>query len=533
MALESHDVPIVVIDINGIVRYLNGSACVVAQINSAEDVVGKPISAANFAWRKGGVSLIDRLAQGETTTYFELDGNTYACEAAKLFDRLGHETGVVEYIRTKGSWVYNAGIDELTGISDKSRFFAETRRLLDCNPNERYVMVYWDVIRFRLINDVFSNETGDNVLRNIAQTIKSFVGEEGTCGRLVEDRFAFCVPRRCLNADWFRTHSEVTLMSDMAMYTFNSTYGVYEIDDLSCSVETMCARAEAAQSTVNEARAIEGDCYAFYDTAMHKTVVEDQELISQLSYALDTNQIKVYLQPIYDITTGKIASAEALSRWEHPEKGLIPPIRFIPLFESNGMITELDKHLWEQVASFLEQRLAAGEHVVPVSVNVSRVDFFATTLLDDLDEIVNRHRIPHELLRIEITESAYTDDPTRIQDMIAKLRKRGYTVLLDDFGSGYSSLNTVKDIPIDILKLDMSFLRDFETDERTKHVIYHIVAMAHDLNLKVVAEGVETLEQVRFLREINCHLAQGYYYARPQPEENFIELLDHEASDGA
>lgn len=530
-ALDSHDAPIVIFDIEGAIRYANQSACKMACAQSTNDLIGMPISDVGFAWHAEGTPLPNKLAHGQSTTHFELEGHTFACEAVVLSDEQNKAIGILEYVRIEGMWNSGEGINPSTGIANKDRFFIETRRLLDRNPHEHYAIVYWGVIRFKLINDVFSSTTGQRVLKSIAQTIESFVGEEGTCGHFGDDSFVFCMPRNRLSADWFKRQSEVTLMSDTAMYTFKSTYGVYEIYDRSCSVETMCERAALAQSSVSN-RAAEDDCFAFYDNAMHESVSLDQELVSHLSYALASNQVKVYFQPIYDIGTGQVASAEALARWEHPEKGALFPGRFIPLFESNGMITELDKYIWDQVSGFLEKRLASGEKVLPVSINVSRVDFFATTLMDEFDDIVLSHNLPREFLRIEVTESAYTDDPNRIIDIISTLRERGHTVLLDDFGSGYSSLNTLKDMPIDILKLDMSFLRDFNGDGPTKHIINHIVAMAHDLGLKVVAEGVETQEQVDFLRSVNCHLAQGYFYARPLPEADFVKLLDEATPKG-
>ena len=529
-ALDSHDSPIVVLDTDGTIRFANRSACRIAHAKSSDELEGLFVGSAGFIWHADRASLANRLAHGEYVTYFELNGRSYACEAMPVLNRLNEQIGLLECIRTEGDWVYDEGVDALTGIAGKHRFLAETRRLLDCNPGTRYAIVYWGVNRFKLVNDVFSTATGDRVLKSIAETISSFVGDEGTCGHFGGDCFVLCTPCERLSADWFKLHSEVTLMSDTAMYTFKSTYGVYEIDDLSCSVETMCERAAYARASISKAQTAEGDCYAFYDDAMHEGISQDLELVAQLSYALASNQIKAYYQPIYNLSTGQIASAEALARWEHPEKGIIFPGRFIPLFESNGMITELDKHLWDQVGSFLERRLNAHDCVVPMSINVSRIDFFATTLMDDFDDIVGEHDLPREFLRIEVTETAYTDDPKRIIDIISALHERGHTVLLDDFGSGYSSLNTLKDMPIHILKLDMSFLRDLETDERTRHIIGHIVAMAHDLGLKVVAEGVETEKQVDYLRTVNCDFAQGFFYARPMSEECFVKKLDEMAN---
>jgi EAL domain-containing protein (putative c-di-GMP-specific phosphodiesterase class I) len=292
----------------------------------------------------------------------------------------------------------------------------------------------------------------------------------------------------------------------------------------------MCDRTAYAQASLEGTFAGGDECFAYYDTAMHESVLEEQKLVSQLSYALASGQIRVYYQPIYDIAKRRIASAEALTRWEHPVQGLVFPGRFIPLFESNGMVTDLDKYAWNEVGKFLNRRMSAGQSVVPVSINVSRVDFFATTLLDDFDEIVSNNDLDRKYLRIEVTESAYTDDPGRIIEIADALRERGHKVLLDDFGSGYSSLNSLKDMSIDILKLDMSFMRGFDESDKTKHVIGHVVAMAHDLGLKVVAEGVETQVQLDFLDGVGCDLAQGFLFARPMPETDFIALLDREVA---
>lgn len=532
-ALESHDEPIVLMRKDETLHYLNKAALGMARAKSASDILGKPAADSGLPWFSdsfAGASVIDRLEQGESTLFFEVEGRSYLCETVVLRDRLNREIGYLEMVRIAGEWVRSYGIDPLTGIAKKSRFYVETRHLLDRNPSERYAMVYWSVMHFRLIVDVFSPTTGDRVLKSIADSIKSFVGDEGTYGHVGESDFVFCIPAKRLSATWLKHHSEVTLVSDTAMYTFKSTFGVYELDDLSCSVETMCDRTAYAQASLEGTFAGGDECFAYYDTAMHESVLEEQKLVSQLSYALASGQIRVYYQPIYDIAKRRIASAEALTRWEHPVQGLVFPGRFIPLFESNGMVTDLDKYAWNEVGKFLNRRMSAGQSVVPVSINVSRVDFFATTLLDDFDEIVSNNDLDRQYLRIEVTESAYTDDPGRIIEIADALRERGHKVLLDDFGSGYSSLNSLKDMSIDILKLDMSFMRGFDESDKTKHVIGHVVAMAHDLGLKVVAEGVETQVQLDFLDGVGCDLAQGFLFARPMPETDFIALLDREVA---
>ncbi|MDO4798161.1 MAG: EAL domain-containing protein [Coriobacteriales bacterium] len=529
MALDSHAAPMAVLDVNGILKFANQAARKLTGIRRAKDIIGVHISKAGLAWHAGN-EVLERLSNGESSTYFQLDDKSYVCTAEYLCDRLGNAMGILEVVRPEGERGTTMGIDDLTGLYERSRFYSEARRLIDHNPNESYTLVYWDVLRFSTVNRVFNPATGDMVLRGIADSIRSLVNSSGVAGRLGDDRFVFCVPSSYLESDWLRNHSEVTLISDTAVYTFKSTYGVYNITDRTVPVETMCERAAMAQSTIGEPDLVAGVCHAVFDDEMYRRSKEDTELTSQLSYALAEGQMVAYFQPIYDLSTGKVASAEALTRWIHPTRGLIPPGRFIPLFEGNGMITGLDRAIWDQAAVFLEERLRAGKPVVPISVNVSRVDFFTTSLVEDLDEIVTRHHLPLGLCRVEVTESAYSDDPSRIIDAVGKLRSLGLTLMLDDFGSGYSSLNTLKDMPLDILKLDMRFLRNFDPNDRSNCIIEHIVGMAHDLGLKVVAEGVETVEHVEFLRRVGCHLAQGFYYARPQPAKDFAALLDSGAA---
>lgn len=416
-------------------------------------------------------------------------------------------------------------IDPLTQL-DKPDYFAErTRIMLDTHPEQNFILVYWNVKRFKVINDVFSSDTGNRVLVNISAKLKKLIAKQGTAGRLGDDKFVFCVPQKQLHKKWLLESANITLISDTAAYTFKSTFGIYEITDRKVPITLMCDRAKLAQQSVAEFNLVQGKPYAYYDRNLRQQMLEDQYLLSQMNFALAEGQFQTYLQPVYDIGSGKIVSAEALVRWRHPVHGLIPPVKFISLFEKNGLISQLDKYVWNQVAEEMEKRLQTGQTCVPVSINVSRVDFFTTTLLEELDEIIKNHHLPDNLLRVEVTESAYTDDPDRILTIVRELRLKGISVLLDDFGSGYSSFNTLKDIPVDILKIDMKFLEGFESSDRAGCILETIVAMARRLHLEVIAEGVETENQARFLYEIGCRHVQGFFYARPVPAAEFSALL--------
>lgn len=416
-------------------------------------------------------------------------------------------------------------IDKLTGLDRKDFFDRRTRDMLDAHPEQDFVLVYWNVNRFKVINDVFSRDTGNRVLINISDKLKKMTAQLGTAGRLNDDKFIFCVPKKHLHKRWLLENATITLISDTAAYTFKSTFGIYEITDRSVPIALMCDRAKLAQQSVAEFSLVRGKPYVYYDHNLRQKMLDDQYLISQMNYALAEGQFQTYLQPVYDLGSGRIVSAEALVRWRHPVQGLIPPGKFISIFEKNGLISQLDRYVWNQAAEEIERRLKTGKPCVPISINVSRVDFFTTTLLEELVEIVQSHHLPEHMLRVEVTESAYTDDPGRIISIVRELRQQGFQVLLDDFGSGYSSFNTLKDIPLDILKIDMKFLEGFESSDRAGCILETIVAMAKRLQMEVIAEGVETETQARFLHGIGCRRVQGFFYSRPLPVAEFNKLL--------
>ena len=248
-------------------------------------------------------------------------------------------------------------------------------------------------------------------------------------------------------------------------------------------------------------------------------------LVRDMEGALDNNNFCIFLQPIYDSATNKIKSAEALIRWNHPQRGMISPGVFIPVFEKNGFVTRLDRFAWESACRFLSRQRDNGLDVVPVSVNVSRVNMYDHNFVDYMTSLLGKYDLEPWMLRIEMTETAYVDNPTQMVKILRRLKNAGLTVLMDDFGSGYSSLNMLKNITADVLKLDMKFVQDIETSQRAATIMKSVVNMAHDLGMEVIAEGVETEPQVSFLRDIGCRLIQGYYYARPMAADEFMDKL--------
>jgi EAL domain-containing protein (putative c-di-GMP-specific phosphodiesterase class I) len=301
------------------------------------------------------------------------------------------------------------------------------------------------------------------------------------------------------------------------------TFGVYVITNRLLPVSSMLDKANLA------AKEIKGNYlsgYAYYTEEMGRRLLIEQELINDMNEALETGQFIVYIQPKYRLDSEEPSGAEALVRWKHPEKGLISPGIFIPVFERNGFIVKLDFYVWELVCKELSQWIHEGYDPMPVSVNVSRVNLYSADLVDTLCALTEKYGVPNGMLNLEITESVYTKNPDIMREMIKKLRSRGFVVMMDDFGSGYSSLNMLKDIEVDVLKIDVKFLSDTRNELRSRSIISSIISMAKRISLMTVAEGVEKKEQAEFLSLVGCDFAQGYYYSKPMPcdeyEKNII-----------
>ena len=412
--------------------------------------------------------------------------------------------------------------DPLTGIFNRPTFVKRTAKMVRKKQAEIFQLQVWDVEHFKVINDLYGLATGDRVLRAIAKNLDEQIRGVGTYARLESDRFALCYPARLFQPGELLESAnekleEMNIGIRIVLYA-----GVYNIDDVALNVDQMCDRAYMALKTV---KGNYHERFALYDSAMREQLMLEQRINSEMNAALLQGQFCFYLQPLYSITTGEPNSAEALVRWIHPTRGVVPPKDFIPLFERNGFITKLDTYLWESVCKFLHDLIAQGITPLPISVNVSRLNLLNPTLCQDIIDTVARYELEPRLLKLEITESAYTDHPDRLLNAVQTLRQHGFSILMDDFGSGYSSLSMLKDLPVDILKVDMRFLTDMENNGRAANVMTSIIRMAKWLDITVVAEGVETQAQIEFLRSVGCDEVQGYYYAMPMPAEEFAALL--------
>ena len=411
-------------------------------------------------------------------------------------------------------------IDAATGLLGKEAFFDEAAAYLRHSGARDVSIVCFDVDHFKLFNDLHGLDCGDELLRYLGRALALRFSPDGAqpLARLAADTFALC-------ATGIRPERVERILVDISSECPNGIdaivrAGVYRIEDPASPVSIMCDRAVIALRTVKVSYF---DRVALYDPGMREALVLEREVVAGVESALREDRNELFLQPKCNIRTGKIVGAEALARWRHPERGIVAPGEFIPLIERNGLVRSLDLRVWEKTAAWIRGLIDEGVQPVPVSVNVSRADIYLVDVAAELHALVERYGIEPSLIEVEITESAYSERPDRIVAAFDELAERGFTVLMDDFGSGYSSLNMLKDINVDVLKIDMRFLdRD---DRRSKDIMESVIRMARWLDLPVIAEGVETREQVNFLLDVGCSYAQGYYYARPMEAAAFEALL--------
>ncbi len=418
--------------------------------------------------------------------------------------------------------------DSLTHLPNQEMFMKLTRQMIEKNPSQKYAVIRMDVDRFHVINQLYGMTEGDNVLRLIGVRIQECMESagQGTYCRIASDMFCICLPD-----DWEYIEEVIQyIRSSLKDYPINfdmeMSFGIYvtteEDIEQKVPVQNLMDRALLAQRTVKNRWKHH---VAFYNDQLRNQEIMERFIVSEMKDALQKRQFQVYLQPKCEMQTGKIVGSEALVRWQHPEHGFISPGAFIPIFERNGFISEVDYYVWDSTCETIRRWLDEGFPVSPVSVNVSRVNLYDQKLMDNIKGCVDKYRVPHDLIEFEMTESAFVSDNQKIYDLAKALQENNFKVLMDDFGSGYSSLNSLREIPVDVLKIDIKFLPPTQGDERAEVILCSIVDMAQKLGLEVITEGVERIEQAEFLTEIGCRMAQGYYFYRPMTISDFEEVM--------
>lgn len=416
--------------------------------------------------------------------------------------------------------------DVLTGGYNRRGFIRITERLLNEVPDRtKYAVLFFNVKNFKAVNELFGVESGDVVLQNIFRTLTHSKLSPVITARVESDHFVCLVENKNLDFEELTSVCDNKFIKDGKCMNLIIRCGIFYVEEKPMKISGMIDRAKLAKRYITDEYV---QPYMVYDQSMQVAYVDKAKLAGELQEGIAKEQFKVYYQPVIDTKTGKIASAEALIRWIHPDKGFISPALFIPALEENGHVSELDFYVLKKVWQFISDRCENNKFVVPISVNLSWMDFYDEIMMEKILKEMDRFRENgrEHMARFEITETSYAAIRENRSGILESLRIKNAKILLDDFGSGFSSFGMLQDYDFDILKIDMSFIRKIGENPKTKSIVHSIIGMAHEIGIKTVAEGVETEEQVSFLRQSGCDYIQGYYYSKPLPEEEFVEFLE-------
>lgn len=416
--------------------------------------------------------------------------------------------------------------DVLTGGYNRRGFIRITERLLNEVPDRtKYAVLFFNVKNFKAVNELFGVESGDVVLQNIFRTLTYSKLSPVITARVESDHFVCLVENKNLDFEELTSVCDNKFVKDGKCMNLIIRCGIFYVEEKPMKISGMIDRAKLAKRYITDEYV---QPYMVYDHSMQVEYIDKAKLAGELQEGIAKEQFKVYYQPVIDTKTGKIASAEALIRWIHPDKGFISPALFIPALEENGHISELDFYVLKKVWQFINDRCENNKFVVPISVNLSWMDFYDEIMMEKILKEMDRFRENgrEHMARFEITETSYAAIRENRSGILESLRIKNAKILLDDFGSGFSSFGMLQDYDFDILKIDMSFIRKIGENPKTKSIVHSIIGMAHEIGIKTVAEGVETEEQVSFLRQSGCDYIQGYYYSKPLPEEEFVEFLE-------
>ena len=434
-----------------------------------------------------------------------------------ILSRVGNQIRLQESSQT----LQAVEFDELTGLYTRQAFFHHGAYMLRKNPELSYDLLVTDIEDFKMINARYGERTGDQVLRTMARILRRCPDQQTLLGRYGSDQFICLVPHREDYDRNFLSKMFEAVAQEGPVSNIEGKVGIYERVDRDLPMSALCDRAVMALATIKHQY---GRSWALYDHTLLEQKEKEARIELSMQKALEQDQFKVYYQPKHDAATGRLVGAEALLRWIHPEYGFMSPGDFIPIFEKNGFIVEADSYVLRRTCENLRRWQDLGLHVVPISINESKLDFEQKDFLEKLRSALAACRIPQEFIHLEVTETLFSADFDRLADLLAQCRSEGFKIELDDFGTGYSSLNTLGCLPLDYVKLDMSFMNQLH-DPRRARVLETCINLTRMLNLKTVVEGVETAEQLQIMKEMGGDVIQGYFYSRPLPEEEFERYI--------
>ncbi len=414
----------------------------------------------------------------------------------------------------------------LREITELKRFRRNVNHLV-FSSSRRIGVIQFDICKFKLINDLYGEKFGDEILDFIGEELKEVCGRQQFFINLRSDVFMVVT-------EYDKTQELVDLIHrlDNRICSFKDvklqmSYGIYTIEDKKMELRQMEDRAAMARKAAKDSILTN---ILFYKEQFKEMLYNRKFIEENIQTAITERQFKMYLQPKYSIAKNEITGAEALVRWLHPDRGMIYPDEFIPVIEENGFIKKVDYYIWEEACRFIRKCSDAGILSCPVSVNVSRIHLRGDECLQVLTHLINAYNIPKSLLQLEITETARDE---QISQKAQQLKDAGFTLMMDDFGSGYSSLNILLETPFDVIKLDKKFMESMMVSNKGELILEQMVSMANKLDLELLAEGVETKEQIDLLQTIGCDHVQGYYYAMPMPEDEFFTLLQKQFAHSA
>lgn len=462
----------------------------------------------------------------------DVNGEARFIELTKqpMIDSKGKQAGFYFYIRDlteeqqeAARKLYNAQHDRLTGLFNRDYLYERTRELLTDNPNESYLIIGAEISDLKVINDLYGNSFGDLALQRAAKWLCDHepLNRGGIYGRLGGDSFGVCIPEKDFDLERMENAlSTFTVVEGETKYRLLIHVGIYRVTDRDTESSIMYDRAALALEGIKD------DYHyhtAWYDPSMRDKVVRNRQISEELKAAMAEGQIRPWLQPIVD-RDGRTVGAEALVRWIHPQEGIRPPASFIPMFEKNGMIAEVDRFIWQEVCKILARWKQEGKDLF-ISINISPKDFYLLDVPAELQRLVREYAIEPARLRLEITETVMMGNVKAQMETLKALQAAGFCVEMDDFGSGYSSLNLLREMPVDVLKVDMVFLQEANQSMRAKAILEDIIALAGRIGIVSLTEGVETKEQYDDLLKMGCQMYQGYYFAKPMPVDEFDRFL--------
>ena len=469
-------------------------------------------------FNKTGWSKKITLGTGDETQFTRL-------EMRKVVDEDGKSTGsylsvrdITEEQNEMKREMYRSTHDSLTDLYTKEYLYESIEKRLRSDKKTDYMIGYMEISNYKVINDVFGRRFGDLTVSKAADFIREGARGKSLAGRLSEDSFGILIDKEDFLGKPVEEKISTFKVSDKDLeHRVIIHYGVYDIaEGEEIDVPLFFDSARLATTRIADPYQTQ---LVYYDDKMRNEIIHDQLISSQLQDAINTKQIRPFLQPIVD-EKGLLSGAEALVRWIHPDEGLMPPGKFIPVFERSGQIVDVDKHMWRSACEILKDWQERGFKQF-ISVNISPKDFYFLDVAEELKNLVEEYKIDPKQLRIEITETVMMDEAEERFKVIEDLRRYGFIIEMDDFGSGFSSLNLLKDMPVDVLKIDMQFLRDSERNLKAGFIIKNIIRMSDDLGIDTLTEGVETAAQFEKLYAMGCKLYQGYYFSKPVPVEDF------------